>query len=98
MRCIAPDSTSKLAWMVMSMALTLAAARNSGFLIPDRSGHLLGDARRHPHVAHAAWSGYNHRDATQGLAGDRCSGAPRVVRARAFEPEGSLMKAGARIA
>jgi hypothetical protein len=42
---------SKLAWMVMSMALTVAAARDSGFSIPDRFGHLLGHARRHPHVA-----------------------------------------------
>src|ERR671930_1833815 len=32
----------------MSMALTLAAAGDLRFSIPDRSGHLLGDARRHP--------------------------------------------------
>src|SRR5918998_1081024 len=34
--------------MVIFMAGTLFAARNGRFLIPDGSGHLLGDARGHP--------------------------------------------------
>src|SRR4051794_679499 len=34
--------------MVMSMAVTLAAARGPRFSIPDRSGHLFRHARRHP--------------------------------------------------
>ena len=36
------------AWTAMSMAVTLAAPRASGFSIPDRSGHLFGGPRRHP--------------------------------------------------
>jgi hypothetical protein len=89
MQCIPPDSTSKLAWMVMAKALTLAAARDSGFLIPDRSGHLLGDARQHPHVAHAAWSGYNHRDASQGLAGVEVDGEAHVLAVPVGRPQGT---------
>src|SRR3954447_9196587 len=34
--------------MVMSMAITLTAARGPRFSIPDRSGDLLRQARRHP--------------------------------------------------
>jgi hypothetical protein len=34
--------------MVMSMAGTLVPARGGRFSIPDRSGDLLGHARRHP--------------------------------------------------
>src|SRR5512133_386433 len=34
--------------MVMSMPVTLAAARGRRFSIPDRSGHLFGHTRRHP--------------------------------------------------
>src|SRR6266540_5142190 len=34
--------------MVMSMAVTLGATRCRCFSIPDRSGHLFRDARRHP--------------------------------------------------
>ena len=33
--------------MVMSMTLTLRAASSKRFSIPDRSGHLFGDARRY---------------------------------------------------
>src|SRR4051794_34149888 len=35
-------------WMVMSMAATLVAGGHRRFSIPDRPGHLLGHARRHP--------------------------------------------------
>jgi hypothetical protein len=37
--------------MVMSMAVTVARPGDRRFSIPDRSGHLLGHARRHPAVA-----------------------------------------------
>src|SRR5450755_567642 len=40
--------------MVMSIALTLVAARDRRFSIPDRSGHLFRHARRHPR-RRASW-------------------------------------------
>ena len=46
--------------MVMSMAVTLAAARGRRFSIPDESGHLFRRSRHIPAVASAAW----HRLAT----------------------------------